>query len=102
MLHMIWLKNNLKKYITSNIKKADSQKNCQLSFLFIITLLLSLLFSCKNTEPVVIWTDCPEFAAYAEIYNARNETKVLAKADHQTAAEDLQVNVNAQSILRQR
>lgn len=78
MLHMIWLKNNLKKYITSDIKKADSQKNCQLSFLFIITLLLFLLFSCKNTEAVVIWTDCPEFAAYAEIYNARNETKVLA------------------------
>ena len=76
MLHMIWLKNNLNKHNIHN--KADSKKNCQLSFLLIITLLLFLLFSCKNTNPVVIWTDCPEFASYAEIYNARNETKVLA------------------------
>ena len=78
MLHMIWLKNNLKKHITSNIKKAGSKKSCQLSFLFFITFITISLFSCKNTEPVVIWTDRPEFAAYAEIYNARNEIKVLA------------------------
>lgn len=76
MLHMIWLKNNLKKHDIEN--KAGSKKNCQLSLLFIITFVIISFFSCKNSEPVIIWTDCPEFASYAEIYNSKNETKVLA------------------------
>lgn len=75
MLLMIWLKNNFNLNILFN-KKAGKSKLCQLSFLLLFFLLT--FTSCKNKEPVIVWTDCPEFASYAEIYNARNENKVLA------------------------
>ena len=76
MLHMSWLKNNLNKHKSS--KKAGRGKLYQLTFLFLILISLQFFSSCKNSKPIIIWTDCPEFATYAEIYNGKNNTKVLA------------------------
>ena len=76
MLHMIWLKNNLNKHKSS--KKAGRGKLYQLALLFLILIFSINFTSCKNNNSVVIWTDCPEFATYAEIYNARNAVKVIA------------------------
>ena len=76
MLHMSWLKNNLNKHKSS--KKAGRGKFYQLTFLFLVLISLQFFSSCKNSKPIIIWTDCPEFATYAEIYNGKNNTKVLA------------------------
>lgn len=76
MLHMSWLKNNINRY--TNLKKAGRGKFYQLSLLAFLFTSIFLIVSCKNSETVILWTDCPEFASYVEIYNSRNENKVLA------------------------
>ena len=47
--------------------------------LAVITAFCTCLFSCTNgeVEPIVIWTDRPEFASYSELFNATHEAQTV-------------------------
>ena len=47
-------------------------------FYIFIFLSFSVLFSCKNSEPIVIWTDRPEIVSYVEFFNiAQDKAKAV-------------------------
>ena len=54
-----------------------NKKNFTVFFLVSQFFLLTL-FSCKNNEPIIIWTDRPEVVSYVEFFNvAQNKAKAV-------------------------